>query len=106
MHRRGFIRLVGGGTLMATGGLLGACSSQYPASAVAAWQGPARDGDLRRWALAHAVLAPSSHNRQPWQVDLRVPGLATRPPPRPGTAKNKPRAGRRPWPTHRRRRAG
>ena len=65
MHRRGFIRLVGGGTLMATGGLLGACSSQYPASAVAAWQGPARDGDLRRWALAHAVLAPSSHNRQP-----------------------------------------
>jgi len=77
MHRRGFIRLVGGGTLMATGGLLGACSSQYPASAVAAWQGPARDGDLRRWALAHAVLAPSSHNRQPWQVDRREPDAIT-----------------------------
>ncbi len=77
MDRRGFIRLVGGGTLMATGGLLGACSSQYPASAVAAWQGPARDGDLRRWALAHAVLAPSSHNRQPWQVDRREPDAIT-----------------------------
>ena len=77
MHRRDFIRLVGGGALATAGGLLGACSSQYPASAVAAWQGPARDGDLRRWALAHAVLAPSSHNRQPWQVDLRVPDAIT-----------------------------
>src|SRR5688500_4976002 len=77
MHRRDFIRLVGGGTLATAGGLLGACSSQYPSTAVAAWQGPGREGDLRRWALAHAVLAPSSHNRQPWQVDLREPDAIT-----------------------------
>src|SRR5829696_6866213 len=36
MHRRDFIRLVGGGTLIGAGGVLGGCSSQYPASAVAA----------------------------------------------------------------------
>ncbi|MEO6743557.1 MAG: twin-arginine translocation pathway signal protein [Caldimonas sp.] len=77
MHRRDFVRLVGGGALVGAGGLLGACSSQYPASAVAAWQGPTPDGDLRRWALAHAVLAPSSHNRQPWLVDLREPDAIT-----------------------------
>ena len=33
--------------------------------------------DLRRWALAHALLAPSSHNRQPWLVDLREPNAIT-----------------------------
>jgi len=77
MQRRHFIRLVGGGVLAGTGGLLGACSSQYPAAAVAAWQGPRGDSDLRRWALGHALLAPSSHNRQPWQVDLREPDAIT-----------------------------
>jgi nitroreductase len=77
MQRRHFIRLVGGGVMTATGGLLGACSSQYPADAVAAWQGPRGDIELRRWALGHALLAPSSHNRQPWQVDLREPDAIT-----------------------------
>ena len=77
MQRRHFIRLVGGGALGGAGGLLGACSSQYPASAVAGWQGPRDDSDLRRWALGYAVLAPSSHNRQPWQVDLREPDAIT-----------------------------
>ena len=77
MQRRHFIRLVGGGVLGGAGGLLGACSSQYPASAVAGWQGPHGDSDLRRWALGYAVLAPSSHNRQPWQVDLREPDAIT-----------------------------
>ena len=40
-------------------------------AAVAAWRGPDGDADLRRWALGHAILAPNSHNRQPWLVDLR-----------------------------------
>lgn len=72
MQRRGFMRLVGGGTIVATvGTALAACSSDYPAGAVAAWNGPARDADLRRWALGYAILAPSPHNRQPWLVDLR-----------------------------------
>jgi hypothetical protein len=75
MHRRAFIRLAGGGTLAAA---LPACSTALPSEALSAWAGPP-DGetDLRRWALAHALLAPSSHNRQPWLVDLREPNAIT-----------------------------
>jgi nitroreductase len=37
----------------------------------AAWRAPgAGETDLRRYALAHAILAPNPHNRQPWLVDL------------------------------------
>jgi hypothetical protein len=45
--------------------------------AVAAWQPPAPPApgsDVRRWILAHAILAPHSHNLQSWLVDLRQPG--------------------------------
>ena len=35
--------------------------------------GPAATADLRRWALGYAILAPNSHNRQPWLADLREP---------------------------------
>ncbi|MBL8549193.1 MAG: nitroreductase family protein [Hyphomonadaceae bacterium] len=36
---------------------------------VAAWRSPgAGETDLRRFALAHAILAPNPHNRQPWLV--------------------------------------
>ena len=71
--RRNFIHLVGGGTLVAATLPLAACGSDYPPEAVAAWQGPGNQPDLRRWALAHAMLAPNSHNRQPWLADLREP---------------------------------
>ena len=72
--RRRFIRLAGGGLLAATvaGGLAG-CSGAFPPETLEAWRGPAQDADLRRWAVAHAILAPNSHNRQPWLVDLREP---------------------------------
>ena len=72
MDRRSFVRLIGGGAVFAAGGL-GGCSGTYPEDAVAAWAGPRPDEEPRRWALGHAVLAPSSHNRQPWLVDLRQP---------------------------------
>ena len=52
---------------------LTACSDAFPAEAVAAWQGPGNEPDVRRWALAYAILAPNSHNRQPWRVDVREP---------------------------------
>ncbi|NRF69562.1 twin-arginine translocation pathway signal protein [Aquincola sp. S2] len=70
MQRRGFIRLVGGGVL---GSTLAGCSTALPDEALAAWAGPGDEPDVRRWALAHALLAPNSHNRQPWLVDLREP---------------------------------
>ena len=78
MDRRNFVRLAGGGVFASVGlATLPACSSNYPAQAVEAWQGPGQQTDLRRWALAYAILAPNSHNRQPWLVDLRGPNGIT-----------------------------
>ena len=71
MQRRSFIRLVGGGTVAAATASLAGCSTDFPAEALAAWQGPGNEPDVRRWALGHAILAPSPHNRQPWLADLR-----------------------------------
>lgn len=73
MDRRAFVRLVGGGTLAAALPLSG-CGEGMPPEAVAAWQGPGDEPDLRRWILAHAILAPHSHNLQSWLVDLRTEG--------------------------------
>lgn len=80
MERRSFIRVLGGGVVLAAGPSLVACTSGLPAEAVAAWQGPgplASGGDARRWLLAHAILAPHSHNLQSWLVDLRQPDQIT-----------------------------
>lgn len=76
MLRRDMIRLIGGGAVAAAGALSG-CSSGYPPEALAPWRGPGAEPDLRRWALGHAILAPSPHNRQPWIADLREPGSIT-----------------------------
>lgn len=80
MNRRNFIRVTGGG--IAASGLVGgisgcSLSSDFPAVALEAWQGPGAEADLRRWALAYAILAPNSHNRQPWLVDLAEPNAIT-----------------------------
>jgi hypothetical protein len=77
MNRRSFIRLVGGGVALAALGGTSGCSDRYPAEAVAPWGGPGDEPDLRRWALGYAILAPSSHNRQPWIADLREPDALT-----------------------------
>ena len=80
MNRRNFIRIAGGGIVTALGtGTLTGCglSSDYPAEALQAWQGPGAQPDLRRWALGYAILAPNSHNRQPWLVDLAEPEAIT-----------------------------
>lgn len=74
MERRAFVRLVGGGVVLAATGALAGCAGHMPAEAVAAWQGPGAEPDLRRWILAHAILAPHSHNLQSWLVDLRTEG--------------------------------
>lgn len=47
------------------------CTSNPPDYA-ASWRSPgAGEADPRRFALAHAILAPNPHNTQPWQVELR-----------------------------------
>lgn len=76
LQRRQFIRLAGGGlVLAAVAAPLAGCSAfEVPSGAVAAWQTPPADLELRRWVLAHALLAPNPHNMQPWQADLARPG--------------------------------
>ena len=50
--------------------LAGCAASDLP-DAVAGWRDPgASEADPRRFALAHAILAPNPHNTQPWQVEL------------------------------------
>lgn len=73
MQRRDFIRILGGGSIGAALPLLAGCSQAMPADALQAWAGPAAGDEPRRWALAHAILAPNPHNRQAWAVDLKEP---------------------------------
>lgn len=72
--RRSFVRVVGGGVVLAATGATAGCAGRVPDAAIAAWQGPGAEPDPRRWVLAHAILAPHSHNLQSWLVDLRTPG--------------------------------
>ncbi len=80
MKRRHFIRITGGAMVasaFAAGSSGCSLSGDFPAVALEAWQGPGAEADLRRWALAYAILAPNSHNRQPWLVDLAEPNAIT-----------------------------
>lgn len=58
---------------LAAAPVLSACSgggANLPDPA-AAWRDPgAGETDVRRFALAHAILAPNPHNTQAWQVEL------------------------------------
>lgn len=74
MNKRQFLRIAGGGVIAAaTLSSLSGCSSALPPEAVAAWQPPSPNLDIRRWALSHALLAPHAHNLQSWLVDLDSP---------------------------------
>jgi hypothetical protein len=79
MERRNFIRLAGGGMVLAATATLGGCvSGAYPEQAIEAWNGPAAsETDPRRRALAYAITAPNPHNLQPWLVDPRESGVIT-----------------------------
>ena len=73
MDRRRFIRVTGGGVVFAATSGLAGCSQQMPATAIASWNGPVQETDVRRWILSYAILAPHSHNLQSWLVDLGTP---------------------------------
>jgi hypothetical protein len=79
MNRRSFIRLAGGGVVVAAAGLAGwqyASRNVFPVpeTALAAWAEAGQAQDLGRFVLSYAVLAPNSHNKQPWIADLSVEG--------------------------------
>jgi hypothetical protein len=79
MNRRAFMRIAGGGVILAAGGALGWCHATrnvfpVPDSALVAWTEAGAPDDLRRFVLSYAVLAPNSHNKQPWMADLGTEG--------------------------------
>jgi hypothetical protein len=69
--RRKFMRIVGGGTVLAVVGGGVWASTRDPVSARQPWQtAGGEDADLRRKILSFAILAPNPHNLQPWLADL------------------------------------
>ncbi|MFM9928298.1 twin-arginine translocation pathway signal protein [Variovorax sp. H27-G14] len=73
MDRRNFIQLTTAGAIGVVAVAAVGCTPQMPSEAIAAWNGPGTQPDVRRWILGYAILAPHSHNLQSWLVDLRVP---------------------------------
>ena len=67
--RRKFLKILGGGTILAAMGGAGFVATRTPAKALAPWQ-PGAYNDPRKAALSYAVLAPNPHNRQPWLIEL------------------------------------
>ena len=72
MKRRNFLKIVGGGMIVAGGAGAAFTMTRRPDAALAPWSnagGPAYT-DPRLRALSHAILAPNPHNRQPWIVEM------------------------------------
>ncbi len=72
MNRRNFLRIAGGGVILAAAGTGTLLATSTPSKALEPWAlaGSARYSDPRMNALSYAILAPNPHNRQPWIVDL------------------------------------
>lgn len=72
MNRRSFLKIAGGGIILAAGAGMGFALTRSPSQALAPWTdaGTARYADPRLHALSHAILAPTPHNQQPWKVAL------------------------------------
>jgi hypothetical protein len=80
--RRKFMTILGGGVILAAGGIGAWATTRDPASGRKPWEtAKALDagarGDPRVFALSHAILAPNPHNRQPWVAELSMPGEIT-----------------------------
>jgi hypothetical protein len=73
VDRRKFVRLAGGGFIVAATPAGTGCSQRMPVAAIEPWKGPGQEVDVRRWILGYAILAPHSHNLQSWLVDLGTP---------------------------------
>ncbi len=73
MDRRQFVRVTGGGLVVAAVTASAGCDQHMPAAAIESWKGPGPQTDVRRWILGYAILAPHSHNLQSWLVDLKTP---------------------------------
>ncbi len=70
MNRRNFLKLAGGGVVLATAGAGLFATTRTPRAALSPWSLAGSYDDPRKNALSHAILAPNPHNRQPWIVAL------------------------------------
>ncbi len=78
VSRRQVLKIIGSGVVITAAGVGGFALTRAPTVALAPWGAASRiEGDVRIKALAHAILAPNPHNRQPWLVDLDTPSEAT-----------------------------
>ena len=68
---------MGGGTILAAAGSASFIFSRTPSKALEPWTGATTYTDQIQRALAHTLLAPNPHNRQPWLVDLSREGQVT-----------------------------
>ncbi|MEM6464949.1 MAG: twin-arginine translocation pathway signal protein [Pseudomonadota bacterium] len=68
--RRTFLKLIGGGVVLAAGASTAFVTTRTPAHALAPWGAAGQYDDPRMRALSYAILAPNPHNRQPWQARL------------------------------------
>lgn len=69
--RRGVLRLVGGGVVLAAvAGAAGYAATAPSAEARRPWKEAGRPEEYRRRFLSWALLAPNPHNMQPWLVKL------------------------------------
>lgn len=69
--RRGVLKLIGGGVVLAAGGAAAFVGFNQPSHAArAAWREAGAPSEYRKRALSYALLAPNPHNRQPWSVRL------------------------------------
>ena len=67
-NRRSILAVLAAGALAAP---VAMCVQTSTVDPTAPWRTPgAAEADPRRYALAHAILAPNPHNRQPWLVEL------------------------------------
>ena len=73
LSRRQTLALIGGGMILAAGAGVGWEITRPLPTALAPWGQAGRYDDPRMRALSWAILAPNSHNLQPWKVDISVP---------------------------------
>ena len=73
-NRRNFLKILGGGAVLAAGGAGAFYGTRTPTKALAPWGMAGGYDEPRMRALSFAILAPNPHNRQPWMVDLSTGG--------------------------------
>lgn len=69
--RRKFLKILGGGTILAAAGVTTFAMTRTPHKALAPWGAATGYTEPRHRALAHALLAPNPHNLQPWLIELQ-----------------------------------